>query len=150
MAGLDRAAGDTVRAGHRCRVRTHRIFLADLAQVEVVLEQLPQQVPAPRGQQVLQLGMPQPGGRFGAQLHGQSVEHTARSRERIGGGLGGNGMHRRFSIMVGGVDTANATATGRPPTYADFSASVPTSMQTRPDGCGGRTGPPPARPASHA
>ena len=96
VAGLDRAAGDAVGAGHRRRPLAHRVFLAELAQVEVVLQQLPQQLPTPRLQQLLQLGMPQPGGPFGAQLHGQGSKHRSGSGKRIGGGFGGQGLHRRF------------------------------------------------------
>jgi hypothetical protein len=60
VAGLDRVADAAVGAGHRCPVCAHRLLLADLAQVEVVLQQLPQQLPAAQLQQLLQLGMPSP------------------------------------------------------------------------------------------
>jgi hypothetical protein len=102
VPGLNGTAGDAVGAGHRCRAGAHRLLFADLAQVEVVLQQLPQQLPTPCLQQVLQLGMPQPGGPFGAQLHGQGIKHRAGGSKRIGGGFGGAGLHRRFSVAVRG------------------------------------------------
>src|SRR6266511_4135821 len=96
VAGLDRAAGDAVGAGHRCRPLADRPLLTEPTQLKVVLEQLPQQLPTPQLQQLLQLAMPQPGGPFGAQLHGQGSKHRSGSGKRIGGGFGGQGLHRRF------------------------------------------------------
>src|SRR6266498_374639 len=104
VPGLDRAAGDAVGAGHRCRPLTHRPLLTDLAQVEVVLQQLPRQLPTPHLQQVLQLG-----GRFGAQLHGQAANTK---REAANGSVAASaaqdGIGASF-VAVGGVDAADAT-----------------------------------------
>jgi hypothetical protein len=103
VAGLDRAAGNAVSAGHRCPRGAHRLLLADPAQVQVVLQQLPQQLPTPRLQHLLQLGMPQPGGPFGAQLAGQGSKHRAGGSKRVGGGgFGSAGWHQRFSSAVRG------------------------------------------------
>jgi hypothetical protein len=102
VPGLNRTAGDAVGAGHRCRPVAHRLLLTQLPPVEVVLQQLPQQLPAPPLQQVLQLGMPQPRGVLGAQPHGQGSKHRAGGSKRIGSGVGGAGWHRRFSVTIRG------------------------------------------------
>src|SRR6266511_3866628 len=113
VAGLDRTAGDAVGAGHRCRPLADRPLLTEPTQLKVVLEQLPQQLPTPRLQQLLQLAMPQPGGRLGVQLHNQGIKHAPGGGKRIGRG-GGAGLHRLSPVgvqKVGGVDAA----TLRPP-----------------------------------
>ncbi len=143
VAGLDRVADAAVSADHRCPVCAHRLLLADLAQVEVVLEQLPQQIPAAHLQQVLQLGVPQPRGRLGAQLHGQGSKRSPGRGERIGRIGGGAGWHRLFSGWSSKELTgANATINRRQP--------INSSTRTWSSGHGGQTGPLPARPASHA
>src|SRR6266545_2170051 len=102
VTGLDRAAGDAVGAGHRYWAGAHRLLLAELAQLEVVLQQLPQQVPAPQVQQLLQLGVSQPGSRLGAQLHGQAVNAE---REAANGSVGS------VAAAQGGI---GASPVGRP------------------------------------
>jgi hypothetical protein len=130
VPGLNRTAGDAVGAGHRCRPVAHRLLLTQLPQVEVVLQQLPQQLPTPPLQQLLQLGMPQPRGVLGAQLHGQGSKHRAGGSKRIGSGFGGAGWHRRFSVTIRGVDAANATANHRVTARCAYADSVGWSPRT--------------------
>jgi hypothetical protein len=74
MAGLHPGPRDPVRARGRPVVLAGGLLLPRCPQVQVILQQLPLHLPAPLGQQVLQLARGQPGRLSGLQLFDQDRE----------------------------------------------------------------------------
>jgi hypothetical protein len=74
MTGLHPGPRDPVRARGGQVVLAGGLLLPRRPQVQVILQQLPLHLPAPLGQQVLQLARGQPSRLSGLQLFGQDRE----------------------------------------------------------------------------
>jgi hypothetical protein len=87
MTGFDAVAHDTIGVGHLATaglVKQGRgLFFPGRPQVQVVLQQLPQQLAATRLKQFLQLGMGQRRGPLAGKLGHHSVEDILRPRKQV-------------------------------------------------------------------
>ena len=87
MTGFDAAARDTVGAGHLATgglvEQGHGLLFPGRPQVQVILQQLPQQLAAAHGDQLLQLSMGQRRGPPTGKLSDHSVEDILRPRKQV-------------------------------------------------------------------
>ena len=86
MAGLPPGPGDPVGSRRGRAVLPGLLFFPRSPEVQVVLQQLPQQVPAPLVQVLLELAGGHPGCGGTSEIPGQLGEHAFRDGERITAG----------------------------------------------------------------